>query len=242
MIEAVVTCVNYGDFLAETLPHNRTVFDKLVVVTAPEDKETRRVCEYWNVECVLSDAFETRWGQFNKGKGINAGLAALKRSDWLVHMDADIVLPPDTRRFIDCANLATDSIYGIDRHVIVGYDAWRRFQASPELQREGWSCAYDSGSFIHLHHFPLGERVAHPTGYVPIGYFQLWHASKEGPGYPDQHTSAGRGDMLHALRWPRAKRHLIPEIIGYHLESEPAAMGANWNGRKTKRFAPGHAT
>ncbi len=235
-IEAVTTCVGYSDFLSETLPHNRSLFDRMVVVTAPEDKDTRRVCEYWNVQCVLSDAFETRWGKFNKGRGINAGLGVLDRQDWLVHLDADIVLPPDSRKFLECAQLESDSIYGIDRHVVIGSQQWQKFLSLPLLQREGWDCAYDSGNFIHLQHFPLGERVAHPSGYVPLGYFQMWHASPSGPGYPDGHAGAGGGDMLFALQWPRAKRHLIPEIVAYHLESEPATMGTNWQGRKTKPF------
>ncbi len=237
-IEAVITCVNYSDFLAETLPHNRNLFDRTIVVTAPEDEETRKICEYWNVQCILTDVFETRWNKFNKGKAINVGLNALTRVDWLVHMDADIALPPSARGLIETANLDSTAIYGIDRHMVPNAAAWRNFLAEPKLQQEGWSDYGDCGKFIHPHpKFPIGTRVAHPSGYVPIGFFQMWHASKIGPGYPEEHTDAGRGDMLFALRWPRAKRHMIPEVIGYHLESEPALMGANWSGRKTKRFS-----
>jgi uncharacterized protein YukE len=44
--------------------------------------------------------------------------------------------------------------------------------------------------------------------------------------------------MLFAMQWTRDRRHLIPEIIATHLESERAAMGANWNGRTTRAFGP----
>jgi len=80
-IEAVITCVDYADFLAETLPHNRTLFDKLVVVTAPEDKATQRICEYWHVACLPTDSFRSRWGEFNKGAAINEGLAQLDKTE-----------------------------------------------------------------------------------------------------------------------------------------------------------------
>ena len=87
----------------------------------------------------------------------------------------------------------------------------------------------------------MGVRVVPDTynGYVPIGFFQMWNPSKSGISvYPHQHTDAGRGDMLFAKQWPRSKRALLPEIIGYHLESEPSDMGANWGGRKTAPFGP----
>src|SRR5262245_13276788 len=161
-IEAVVTCVDYSDFLAETLPHNRTLFDRLVVVTAPEDKPTQRVCEYWNVQCVRTDVFETRWGKFAKGAGINAGLRELRRDGWLVHMDADILLPPLTRQLLEAAALDPAFIYGIDRHIVQGACAWRRFMAMPALQQE-------NRIFVHPNPFPMGVRIAcgSMNGYVP---------------------------------------------------------------------------
>lgn len=238
MIEAVITCVQYSDFLAATLSHTRPLFDRTVVVTAPEDRDTKKVCDYWNVQCIRTDAFESRWDRFNKGKGINIGLKALKGTDWLVHMDADIVLPPTTRSLLEAANLDKSCIYGIDRQMVRCEKDWSDFLASPKLQQEGWNDYADCGKFIHpSKEFDLGTRVCHPTGYVPIGFFQLWNAESGVRDYPEQHTDAGRGDMLFALKWPRSKRHMIPEILCYHLESEAGLpMGINWGSRKTKLF------
>lgn len=232
-IESVVVCDRYNDFLAETLPHNRLLFDKMVVVTSYEDKATQRLCEYWNVECVPTDRLQSRKGQFCKGAGINDGLARLSLKGWAVHMDADIMLPPLTRQILDRANLDPSFVYGVDRHMVPSYGDWRKFLSTPGLQQE-------AKVFCHTRHFEIGVRVIPDCfdGYVPIGFFQLWHPETSGVRtYPEQHTNAARGDVLFAIQWPRAKRSLIPEIICYHLESEKAPMGANWNGRATKRFS-----
>lgn len=231
-IEAVITCVDYSDFLAQTLPHNRVLFDRMVVVTAPEDKATRRVCEYWNVQCIPTDVFETRWGKFSKGRAINVGLGELAKDGWMLHLDADIVCPPLMRSLIQQAELDPTHLYGFDRHICRGEEAWRKFMAMPQLQHE-------SGAYIHMDKFPMGTRVmqGHAGGYVPIGFAQLWHPGASGVAtYPEQHDTAGRTDVLFAMQWPRAKRGLIPEVVMYHLESDDAANAANWNGRTTARF------
>jgi hypothetical protein len=228
-IEAVTTCVNYGDFLAETLPTNRYVFSRFVVVTAPEDLVTRKLCEFWHVQCVLTDAFESRWGRFNKAAGINAGLATLDKDAWLVHLDADIFLPPLTRDILDVLPLDEQCIYGVDRYRVLGFPAWRQFCHHPRLQHE-------AEYFVHMDSFPLGTRACSGEGYAPVGFFQLWHSRTGCVTYPVEHTTAARTDTLHALQWPREYRRLIPEFVAYHLESELAPMGANWNGRTTKAF------
>lgn len=229
-LEAVITSVEYGDFLAHTLPLNKSLFDRIVVVTSHMDKLTKRVCEFYEVQCLLTDAFGAHLGEFRKGAGINAGLAALDRDGWLLHMDADIICPPLTRRLLEQAGLETDSIYGADRLMVPSYEAWAEFQSKPKLQHEnrGW---------CHLDAFPLGVRVVIEEygGYIPIGFFQLWHSS-QAAHYPQGHTDAAREDVLHTLKWPRAKRRLLSDLVVYHLESEKAEMGANWAGRKTKLF------
>ena len=234
-IEAVVTCVGNADFLAATLPWNIRQVDTLLVITAPEDKETQRICDFHCVKYYVTDEFQSRWGHFCKGKGINHGLAQLAKDAWLLHLDCDIVLPPNFRTVVERANLDTSMIYGCDRAEFKSYEQWQRFIGDPEPHTNG------NGFFIHVGHTgrPLGTRVAfaHEGGYIPIGFFQLWHADSGQVKYIEGHSDAGREDSHFAALWPRAKRGFLPEVQVYHLESEPAAMATNWKGRNTKRFA-----
>jgi glycosyl transferase family 2 len=234
-IEAVITCVNHADFLAHTLMMNKSHFDKIIVVTSPEDKDTPRICEYWRVPYHVTDAFQSRWGQFAKGKGINEGLARLDRDAWICHMDADIALPPNTREALEQADLDPTMIYGIDRVECKSYEDWARFIGNPE---PNVAC---NGFMIHTTHSPfkLGTRVAfsHSGGYIPIGFFQLWHADSGVKQYLEGHSDAGREDSHFTIQWPRRKRGFIPEVTAYHLESESAEMAVNWKGRKTKPFS-----
>ena len=233
-IEAVVTCVGCADILAHTLPLNFRQFDRMVVVTAPEDKATQKVCDYYGVPVFLTDAFQSRWGQFCKGAGINEGLARLDKDAWILHLDADIILPPNFRSVIENADLDTTMIYGCDRAEFKSFADWQRFHQAPEPNTQG------AGFFIHIsnHGQQLGTRVAfqHHGGYIPIGFFQLWHADSKILKYIEGHTDAGREDSNFPTQWPRKKRGFIPEVVVYHLESESAEMGINWKGRKSKPF------
>lgn len=231
-IEAVIVCDKYHDFLRNTLPYNKFLFDRLVVVTSPEDLETQKICEFYHVQLVLTDALQSRWKKFCKGAGINAGLAALSKKNWVVQMDADICLPPQTRILLERACLDKSQIYGIDRFNVRGFKAWQRFRDQPVLQHE-------CDSYIHMNAFPIGTRLmhAHEGGWLPIGFFQLWNplVSKV-LKYPEANENAGHTDTLFSSQWPRAKRAFIPEIVAYHLESMDAGNAKNWAGRQTKAF------
>jgi hypothetical protein len=231
-LEAVIVCDGYADFLADTLPHNKFLFDKIVVVTSWEDHATRKLCEFHHVECIPTDALESRKGKFCKGAGINIGLEKLDRTAWVVHLDADIWLPPQTRVILSALELCKETLYGIDRFMVRNYEEWKKFLASPKLQHEteGW---------VHLEAFPIGTRVMAANSYIPIGFFQLWNPNgSKVHHYPEGHDTAAREDGKFAQNWKRSRRSLLSEIVGYHLESEPAVMGANWGGRKTKLFGP----
>jgi hypothetical protein len=238
-LEGVSVCVGYSDFLAHTLPLNKHQFDDLIIVTVPEDKDTQRVCRYYDVQCLPTDVIRSRWPkEFHKGKGINEGLQKLSLSGWVVHFDTDVILPPHYRKTVAGADLDRSMIYGCDRIEFKSWADFQRFHGDPALQVDG-----DYNCFINVSQcFPrqtIGTRVAffHKGGYLPIGFMQLWNPAGSAIWkYQDGHNDASMEDNLFAMQWPRARRGFLPEVLCYHLESEPAAMAVNWKGRQTKKF------
>lgn len=233
-LECLTVCVNYADLLAHTLPANRQMFDRMIVVTTPEDKATQSVCDYYHTECIQTDIFHRDGDSLNKGAAIDLGLSHLSRQGWVLHLDADIYLPPKTRFILGNLQLNEQHLYGCDRLMVTSHAAWLEFLARPRPIQEGWV-------FVHLDAFPIGVRIAEyanaDAGYTPIGYFQLWHPRGSGvQGYPTTHGYVDRTDVLHAKRWPRNRRELLPEIVAIHLDSEAAQMGTNWQGRRTRQF------
>lgn len=232
-IEGLTVCVGYSDFLAWTLPFARTQFDHLVVVTSSADIATQRLCEYWNVECVITDVFYENGDVFNKGKAVNEGLKHLKKDGWVLHFDADIYLLPRTREVLNLIPLDPKSIYSIDRLNCGRFGDWAEYLSTPES-------AHGNNGFLDMKVFSKGARLVNLArdGFVNIGFFQLWSPSGSGVNsYPCEHQAADRSDTLFAYNWKREHRHLIPELICIHLESESSAvMGANWQGRTTPKF------
>ena len=152
------------------------------------------------------------------------------------------MLPRRFRDLLDWAHLDERCIYGADRCNVVGWEAWRKIKAD----KGGWdNHSYESGlRFADC--APVGTRwVSKLHGYVPIGFFQLWHGSAmidrgiHVRHYPYHHGDAARTDVQFALQWDRRHRVLLPEVVVLHLESEPAKLGANWCGRTTRPFGPG---
>lgn len=245
IIEAVTVCAkgrgkdrSYADIFAETLPINRAIVDRLLVVTDPTDVQTLDLCHQHNCEAIVTEEHWRDGDDFNKGRIVERGLALLEHADWLLHLDSDIALPSDFRESLDDADLDPRVIYGADRLMVVGADQWDRLRSRGSSSR-AWHC-YQSTLGL-----PVGARWTDVRfGYVPIGYFQLWHRSADHRKgirlrrYPDKHQDAARADVQFALQWDRRHRQLIPELYVAHLESEPSATGTNWKGRRTRPFRP----
>lgn len=239
-VEAVTVCVGYGDFLRAVAPHNIPHLARWVVVTTAADEETRAVCRSCSLDCVVSEDHTRGGDPFAKGRMIERGLAHLGGHDWVLHMDADIALPVDLATVLDDAHLDESCLYGCDRLCVTGWEAWQRIQGRGLWCRSGpWMISTSRPDCR------LGARVANAGhGYTPIGFWQLWHGETAmwrgfpSKRYPRQHGTAARTDVQHALQWDRRQRVLIPELLVWHLESEPGAMGANWSGRTTARFGP----
>ena len=228
----VTVCHNYSDFLEETLPHNMESVDRMVGVTHPDDKKTISLCQKFSVDCVQTVAMHEDGDKFNKGRAINMGLGHMRGVDWILHLDADCLLPHNFKNMLHRAKLNPKNIYGADRVNVMGSEIWddHKHKLTPH---------YSSGYFVQPpKEFPIGARIIHhEIGYTPIGYFQLWNKAM-GKKYPIHQGNAEHTDVLFAAYWPRENRILLPEVIVCHLEShtDPQPMAANWNGRITPHF------
>lgn len=242
-IDAVTVCVGYADFLRVAAPHNAIHFNKWVIVTSPDDHETQSVCRELRINCLVSDDVE-RDGKFSKGRLIERGLQHLSSDAWVIHMDADIVLPSRFREILSRSHLHPEKIYGCDRILVKGFDRWKG------VVNSGWLFNSNAG-YPHAVTLPpdcpLMSRWVGPDGYVPIGFFQMWHRVGGGEEvygvrmkpYPKDHGNACRTDVQHGLQWDRRQRELLPELIVCHLESDGNnPVGVNWNGRKSLPFGP----
>jgi hypothetical protein len=263
-LEAVTVCIGYADFLAQTAKYNVGLFDEWFVITTESDEQTREVCRRHSIKTLLSDDAgpETPAASgdgktpaasggvkrlaaglgprvFNKGRLIERGLQFTAAQGWRLHLDADIICPPNLHQLLAAADLDERKIYGADRIMIHSSAEFAK------LLKTGW--------LTHTYHvevrppsgFQIGTRWAHhEVGYVPIGFFQLWNSTADLwrgtriKPYPTQHNTACRTDVQHALQWDRSRRELIPELYVVHLESEPAPLGANWSGRTTRPWIP----
>jgi hypothetical protein len=174
---------------------------------------------------VQTDLFKKNFRNFNKDAAINQGFGHFQYHGWRMHLDSDIVLPPNFRRILfNHTELDRNCIYGMDRIDVIGADELERiFLRDPQ-----------HGSFLVNPQHPraISPRYVDPLrGYVPIGYFQLWHAASQKP-YPYSLGSAAHDDVLFASQWSRKHRHVVPTGLCYHLVSTPPKIGENWDGKR----------
>jgi hypothetical protein len=240
-LEVLTISVHYSDFLLESVYRNRSLFDRWLIITTPSDIKTRDFCWQHNLECLISNDFYSNGTSFDKARGIDRGLSQLSMRDWVLHLDADIVLPPHFRQTLSKIPLDTQCIYGIDRINVKGFERYNNLMGANFLEKFSRSFGFNvcfPGSY------DIGARWADTEfGWAPCGFFQLFHHDgviRNGNRfrrYPSSgHNDAARTDMQFAMQWDRNKRVLIPEIVALHLESDDSKTGANWNGRKTGEF------
>jgi hypothetical protein len=220
-IEAVTVCMNYGDFLAHSMPLNGPHFDRWIVVTLPNDHHTQDICKYYGIETRETHAAQLHKGEFHKGECVTLGLNQLKKDDWLLLIDADTILQPNFRYKIECLNICDEldkeALYTIDRVRFESYEEWMKFHTRP---------SYNLGNR------PRDGRFCLPD-FVPTGFFQMWHSSTGIIQYIHEWVQCGGEDIRFSYLWPRNKRIFIPETTCYHIASGPEC---NWLGRKSKPF------
>lgn len=219
-IECVTVCVDFGDFLATTLPRNRWYFDQCVVVTSPSDIESQSVASKHSCIVVQTNDHKlTPEDKFNRGRAVNAGLRKCSGSEFILVLDSDIVLPGSFRQELESLSKSwkQETIYGMHRRMCESYEDWLSYL-----------------SYGRLDVFQLEDKG--PPRQRPVGFFQLW---KEFGGvamfYPEDYPTSSDSDLVFRDRFKHFG-HFKSECL--HLTNERYQHGTDYSGRKSNRWGP----
>lgn len=221
-IEGVTVCIGFADFLATTLPSVMDFVDHLTVVTSAQHYPEcfQLLLPYMNTDRVTllgTDRHLEGGADFNKGKAINDGLGVWERTDWLVHLDADVVLPAGLRdrveKWVQQEPDAKHSVIGIHRYLCNSYQTWLHYLATKSTNL-----------------FEQNRRQ--DRKHLPVGFFQLWHSST-GHVYPENHPTATSSDLAFSKQF-MYRRHMEEWCI--HLDTVEKQRWTNWRGRTTPRW------
>jgi hypothetical protein len=194
-VEGILVCINFDDFLKETLRRNRKFFDRLVICTSPEDIVTQDLAKKYDCDLVLSERYKENDEPFNKGKIINDGFDALIKKDMIMHLDADIVLCDDFRKILNkylCKH---------GRHGIIGC---QRYMVG---NKKEWDDYIETGE----HNWKIDKKRHYPN--APPGFVQIWN-KKEHRKYPENHSTAHGSDTIFAQGF--YPRNYLPCTV-FHL-------------------------
>lgn len=216
VLKSITVCVDYSDYLSISLPVNKKFIDEMLVITHEKDIATKKVCDDNGVEYIETDKMYEDGATFNKGKAMNVGLEKIKDSDWIVNIDADIVLPNDFKDVISSNPLKEDCLYSAERSICFSKFIWHLFSNGN----------MNPSSFVYFKDKKMGL----------IGYLFIYNANYlKKIGQPlkisESYDACNGWDFSFREFWPVSNRKLLP-MYAAHLGD----VGKNWNGRVTRPF------
>jgi len=228
-LEALTVCVGFSDYLEHFLKYNLKHFDKLIVVTTKSDTSTIKLCKSIKVNYV----FTNRLGQsFNKGKAINDGLKKLSMKDWLLIIDADIILEKQFRNKTEQQKLNIKKLYGAIRINCLDYPSWEKYSLLNGSEQELF---LKNESLKKMYKRNRTVREWNSGRKQIVGYFQLLNCKNKIIEYPEQYEGANKSDREFFNQWEFFNREFLQNINVLHLDNT-GRKGINWFGRKSPEF------
>lgn len=227
-IEALVICVNYGDFLKITLPRNKKQIEDITVITDFNDKETIAICNQNDVDYILTDEFYRCGFSFVKSAGYTVAFNFLHYRDWILLIDADIILNENFGFYIkeNITKLNIECLYGCTGVLVEKYSDFLLVEKNKMILKNFncFSC----------------ENIG--NGYFQLFNFNKFKDKKNWEIYPQTGTGIDE-DTIFKLKfgnnyiengkWIMDKNfNKIIDLSVLHL----GELGINHKGRKSKRF------
>jgi hypothetical protein len=152
-LDVIIVSVNYNDYLKLSLENNTKIFDNITVVTSEEDIECQEICENYGVNCLICDNI-LKDGVINKSIGLNKGIESIKKPDWILILDADIVV----NNRIDIKNLEYNNLYTNGRWIIEDINLYNEYK-SGNKQLSDFRFEINKGiGFFQLFNFEFKKR------------------------------------------------------------------------------------
>jgi hypothetical protein len=207
-IDAVIVSVDYNDFLILTLKNNIKYLENITVVTSTSDTLCKEICDKFGVKCVITDRMYEDGAKFNKGKAINEGIKSIQNPEWILLLDADIILPNNWSEIINSNIFKKDALHICSRNIIENYDDYQRW--------------------IN------GEQVGKIESSKGFGYFQLFNVNSSAifgrnPIFPETSDDASWSDLSFRNKF---NNRVDINISVIHL----GKAYSNWKGRETEMF------
>lgn len=179
MMTAVTVCIQYADFLRHSLPRLQTQVARVIVVTLAGD-EAEQVAKDHGAEVVISKRVYEN-GRFCLGKTRNEGFTILDKPEWVLSIDADIIVPD-----LSSLSLEVGCLYGM-----------RRRQAASQQDIDGdWRS------------LPMVPDRRTCQGYFQL--FHATDPRLQVPWFPENSPDSSRDDTTFQFRWPKQIRRVLP--------------------------------
>lgn len=225
----MVPSVQYGDFLAVTLPGWRAMFPtaKLVVVTSPEDLETQEVARRNGADVVETKAWYRGGRPFDKAAALDEAFGFTERRTQPKEGERCLAIDADVYPFGKIPSpkkLQAETIYGCPRYVcnsqadleahIAGTTTRDDLDLMMPRRRGVGTPAQESGA---------GADLIRRAGRAALGFFQLFLYSGQRFG---SFPSAGGYDIAFRNAFPH--RGHFKNFYVLHLGE---STRKNWKGR-----------
>ena len=152
-LDVVVVSINYNEYLKISLENNTKIFDNITIVTSEDDIECQEICKTYGVNCVICDDI-LKDGIINKSIGLNKGINSLNNTDWILILDADIVV----NNKIDIKHLEYNNLYTNSRWIIEDINLYNEYK-SGNKQLSNFRFERNKGiGFFQLFNFKFKKR------------------------------------------------------------------------------------
>ena len=121
-VQVIVVCLNYSDFLKITYKKNIRFFNPKnyhVVIDQLNDPATFELCKELGITYHQFNDFHLNGSKFNKSGAINMMQTELHKlfpDDWILLLDADIILPDNFETLFETKCKNKDALYSLKRY------------------------------------------------------------------------------------------------------------------------------